>query len=230
MRISESLVLLMPPKTASRWSQRHVAGSVPDLGNPDLVRHAALHQVPESIWRDRSVVCLTRDPFVWLESWWAHMRRQRFQWSAQWGHDPVPDFERAVLDYTSGWRSRRSEIAVGLAGGLGSGSEPVDHLGLQAGLGCGWWSYLMRWTVSRSIGLEWNDDVRFVWTGPALADDLRLGGFGVGSGPADGVGRYDRPGWTREMVDRVLEFDGPTLELIRAQSVVDRYSGPPPIG
>lgn len=221
MRATPDLLLLLPPKTASRWCQRSVAGAVAPLRSVDLRRHAALHQVPREYRDGRSVVVVTRDPHRWYESWWAHMRRQRFAWSAQWGHDPVPGFREALYDYCFGWRERSSGCPVSLAGGEGEGGGDggeVNHLRNQTQLGCGWWSYLMRWTAGEHWS-RWNEDARWVFVGPSLAEDLRTAGFSVEATAEVGAGHYARPEWDDEMRSWVAEADGPTLALVRAKTI-----------
>lgn len=218
MRATPDRLLLLPPKTASRWCQRSVVGEVVPFRSADRARHAALHQIP-SEWREgRQVVVATRDPHRWYESWWAHMRRQRFAWSAQWGHDPVPDFRTALRDYTHGWEDRRASVEVDLAGGDGVESGLVDHLANCAELRCGWWSYLMRWTAGDPWSV-WNDSAWWVFVGPSLGRDLVAAGFDVRSTAHVGAGSYVRPEWDDEMRQWVDEADGPTLALVRAQTV-----------
>ena len=177
MRYTDDRLLLMPPKTASRWCQESVAGHVANIGGPDAVRHAALHQLPPEVRDGREVYCLTRDPFRWYESWWAHMKRQKFAWSRQWGHDPVPSFRDALRDYCFGWQQRvDGSPLVSDAGAPGNASGSTDHIANQATLGCGWWSYLMRWTVGRTWD-TWNNEARWVFTGDSLAGNLSAAGF-----------------------------------------------------
>jgi len=218
VRATSDRLLLLPPKTASRWCQRSVVGEVAPYRSSDLARHAALHQVPPAFREGREVVVATRDPFRWYESWWAHMRRQRFAWNDQWGHDPVPEFREALRDYTLGWRDRRAGVEVGLAGGDGAESGAVDHLSNSARLRCGWWSYLMRWTAGDPWS-EWNASARWVFVGPNLERDLVAAGFEVRATSEVGVGSYERPEWDDEMRSWVEEADGPTLELVRARTI-----------
>lgn len=221
MRATSNRLLLLPPKTASRWCQRSVAGEVAPLRSVDLRRHAALHQIPPEYREGREVVVVTRDPHRWYESWWAHMRRQRFDWSKQWGHEPVPEFREALRDYCFGWRERRAGVSVDLAGaeGLGGGDGGVaDHLANQAVLRCGWWSYMMRWTAGENWS-RWNQSARWVFVGPDLDADLRAAGFKVSATAPVGAGSYERPEWDDEMRSWVAEADGETLKLVRARTV-----------
>ena len=219
MRITSSRILLLPPKTASRWCQSAVRGSVVSLGSPDVIRHAALHQVPIASRAGREPVVMTRDPFEWYGSWWAHMRRQSFAWSAQWAHDPVPDFREALRDYLFGWMDRRESVEVGLAGSDGRAEGVADHLANQRRLRCGWWSYMMRWTAGEHWA-EWNSAARWVFAGPSMGRALVAAGFEVDARvPPLGAATYAPPIWTEETRGWVLDADGPTLDLVRAREV-----------
>ena len=218
MRYTTDKLLLLPPKTASRWCQSNVQGRVLGFASPDKQRHVALHQIPAEIRNGRAVYCLTRNPFAWYESWYSHMRRQPFAWSRQWNHEPVPPFQIAVRDYLTGWQSRDNGHQHDLAGGFSTEQGRADHLANQSRLRCGWWSYLMRWTVCDPLG-EWNDAARFVFQGPNMRADLVAAGFDVGTGGPVGAGGYRAHEWTDELRALVMEHDGPTLELVNRQRV-----------
>ena len=220
MIYTDERLLLLPPKTSSRWCEQHVVGHRLRDGSEDHRRHAALHQLPGEVAAGREVYCLTRDPFRWYESWWAHMRRQSFAWSRQWGHEPVPAFREALHDYCFAWKRREYSAPHGLAGSMGSTAGSVDHMDRQARLGVGWWSYMMWWTVEKPTEpLAWNRDARWVFTGAGLQTALGEAGFESRAGHPVGVGHYERPTWDAEMVSWVVDADWSVLRRVLEQSV-----------
>jgi hypothetical protein len=206
MRFTENLILLNPPKTGSRFCQAYVKGGVWHSGCTDRDRHAALHELPAEIVKNRTVYCMTRNPFRWYESWYAHMRRAPgMPWNHMWGHVGEVPFKDALYDYCYGWKKADNAPTA----------YRINHLANQATLKCGWWSYQMRWTACRPWN-KWNTRAKWIWLDVNLVQSLRDAGFEaqVGSDVRSGAADYKRPVWDEEMCGWVEDMDVPTLELM----------------
>ena len=213
MRYDRRRLLLMPPKTASRFCHRRVVGREIVHRNTDRQRHVALHQIPDDIVSGREVFCLTRDPYEWYESFYAHMRRSpSMPWNALWGHSPVPSFRDALRDYCRGWRTRRAGDDVLLG--------DTNVLKNQRKGRCGLWSYLMWWTSTHAWP-AWNEEARWIFIEDGVVAGLHAAGFQVDTYSLDrpGDGKYRPHEWDDQMRGWVQRADGETLRKIETQKV-----------
>ena len=223
MIYNDDTILLLPPKTASRWCERNVRGHRWNIAHPDLARHAALHQLPKHIREERRVVCMTRDPFTWYESWYTHMKKQPFAWNKMWGHSPVPDFETALMDYLFAWKRPISGYRHPLAGTFRSTDGDENHIENQRTLQVGFWSYMMYWTAGYDW-LEWNYETTWIVLSRYVRHDLMSLGFDVCTGPVIGSQDRSRLTWTPEMRQMVMQFDGPTWSSINRRRIASHES------
>ena len=240
MRYTKDAMLLLPPKCGSRYCEDYiiaerVTGESCGVGD-DWTRHMPLRYLSDHVKSGRSLFVMSRDPYSWYESFWRHMSVQDFAYNAYWGHigaatmangklqfpRKVPDFKASLRDYLFGHNSPKNRrMSAKIADHDRSIIWADDHLLNQHKMGCGLWSYWMRYFSCD--GDDWNTESRFIFLDEQIDDAIQVAGFTLAPNrkPLGARPEAERAPvrWDQEMVSWVKEADGPTMKLVESQKV-----------